>query len=168
MVFGFACVGVQGQKQPSVSKINNVWLLIERKPWLELIMWKLPFHFFILAGSLTPSGVALHWTIAQRLGEGCALRSRWRSEAKRMRSQNCDAGAPGERKAALLSISPPPASRSGPVPWMGAVLFSPLSGMSKSSNKEREKNRWRFLEGQKVNPRVFLSGVCSNNSSTCC
>lgn len=52
---------------------------------------------------------------------------------------NCEAGASGERKAALLFISPPPVSDSGSVPRMGAVLFSPRSGMSESSNVEKKK-----------------------------
>lgn len=63
------------------------------------------------------------------------LWSRWRDEAKWMRSQNCDAGAPGERKAALLSVPPPPARHSGPFQRLGAVLFPRLSGMSESSNE---------------------------------
>lgn len=52
---------------------------------------------------------------------------------------NCDAGASGERKAALLFISPPPVCDSGSVPRMGAVPFSPRSGMSESSNEGKKK-----------------------------
>lgn len=61
---------------------------------------------------------------------------------------NCDAGASGERKAALLFISPPPVCDSGSVPRMGAVPFSPHSGMSESSNEEEEKKTSRRLIGR--------------------
>lgn len=69
-------------------------------------------------------------------------------------AKNCDSAAAGERKAALLSLPPPPASRSGPAPRMGAVLFSRLSGMSESSNEEKgrekkEKQDEGFWKGRK-------------------
>lgn len=153
-----------------MSKINSVWLLIECKPWLELIMceWLFVF-FFALAGSFTPSRVALYRTVSHRLGEGCALWSRSRAEAKWMLSQHRDAGSPGERKAALLSVPPPPASHSGPFFPVGRCSFTVLSSMSESSNEEKwgEKMIVFFLEGQKVHPCVFLSRVCSEKSSTC-
>lgn len=75
---------------------------------------------------------------------------------------NCDAGASGERKAALLFISPPPVCDSGSVPRMGAVPFSPRSGMSESSNEEKKtkKTSRRFI-GRIETVSVCISQTCA-------